>query len=244
MTRRVVLAGDSTVAPYLATAYPMSGWGAHLGAALTARCAGEAGAAPLHVVDLAKNGATTQSHREDGLWAAVLDAAEPGDLVLLQFGHNDQKHEHLAAWTGYAQNLTRMVTEVQELGAHPVLCTPVSRRHFDQGRLLRTHGEHPVALFALAETFDVPLLDLQARTRELLEELGEERSRKLFIQLPDGDVDNTHFSVEGAIAVAEIVAELLAPVVEELAAAPQVTARRRLTPRAAAAPSRRNAEAG
>ena len=54
--RRVLLAGDSTVAPYLATAYPMCGWGAHLGAALTARCGS---AEPLHVVDLAKNGATT-----------------------------------------------------------------------------------------------------------------------------------------------------------------------------------------
>lgn len=69
---RVVLAGDSTVAPYLATAYPMCGWGAHLGAALTARCAAAEGAeaVPLHVIDLAKNGATTESHREEGLRAA------------------------------------------------------------------------------------------------------------------------------------------------------------------------------
>lgn len=215
---RVILAGDSTVAPYVATAYPMSGWGAHLGAALTARCAGD-DAGPLHVVDLAKNGATTQSHREDGLWAAVLDALTAGDLVLLQFGHNDQKHEHLAAWSGYTENLTRMVQEVRERSAHPVLCTPVARRHYADGRLQRTHGEHPAAVFALAEIFDVPLLDLQARTRDLIERLGEEPSRGLFTQLsagssalyPDGVEDNTHFSVEGAIAVAEIVAELLAP---------------------------------
>src|SRR5699024_12043924 len=66
----------------------------HLGAALTAR---SAATTPLHVVDLAKNGATTESHRAEGLWAAVLDATAPGDLVLLQFGHNDQKHEHLSA---------------------------------------------------------------------------------------------------------------------------------------------------
>lgn len=223
---RVVLAGDSTVAPYLATAYPMCGWGAHLGAALTARCAAAegAGAVPLHVIDLAKNGATTESHREEGLWAAVLDAAAPGDLVLLQFGHNDQKHEHLAARTGYTRNLTRMVSEVRALGARPVLCTPVARRHYAQGRLLRTHGEHPAAVTALAEALAVPLLDLETRTRDLLEALGEEPSRRLFTQLPagasalhpDGIEDNTHFSVEGAIAVAEIVAELLAPLVHDL----------------------------
>lgn len=224
--RRVVLAGDSTVAPYVATAYPMSGWGAHLGAALTARCAADGpAAAPLHVVDLAKNGATTESHRLEGLWAAVLDAVAPGDLVLLQFGHNDQKHEHLAAWGGYTANLIRMIAEVRDRGAHPVLCTPVARRHFADGKLLRTHGEHPAAVFALAETFDVPLLDLQARTRELIRTYGEEPSRQLFTQLPagrshlypEGIEDNTHFSIEGAIAVAEIVAELLAPLLHSLA---------------------------
>lgn len=224
--RRVVLAGDSTVAPYVATAYPMSGWGAHLGAALTARCAADGDAAePLHVVDLAKNGATTESHRREGLWAAVLDAISPGDLVLLQFGHNDQKHEHLAAFGGYLENLTVMLSEVRSRCAHPVLCTPVARRHYADGKLLRTHGDHPTAIFALAETFDVPLLDLQAHTRTLITAYGEESSRQLFTQLPagasplypEGIEDNTHFSIDGAIAVAEIVAELLAPLLGGLA---------------------------
>lgn len=223
--RRVVLAGDSTVAPYLAASYPMSGWGAHLGAALTARrgAEGERHPEPIHVVDLAKNGATTESHRLDGLWAAVLDAVASGDLVLLQFGHNDQKHEHLAPWGGYIENLTRMVTELRELGARPVLCTPVARRHYENGKLLHTHGEYPTAVIAVAETYEVPLLDLEHRTRHLIQTLGEEESRRLFTQLPagasalypEGIEDNTHFSVDGAIAVAEIVAELLAPLVRE-----------------------------
>lgn len=220
---RVVLAGDSTMAPYVATAYPMSGWGAHLGAALTARCAtaAEQPAAPIHVVDLAKNGASTQSHREEGLWAGVLEATRAGDLVGIQFGHNDQKREHLDPWGGYTAALTRMVEEVRELGAHPVLCTPVARRHFAKGLLLHTHAEYPAAVIHLAERLGVPLLDLNARTRELIESLGEEASRRLFTQLPagasalypEGVEDNTHFCVDGAITVAEIVAELLAPVV-------------------------------
>ena len=133
-----------------------------------------------------------------------------------------------------------MIAEVRALGAHPVLCTPVARRHFAQGRLLRTHGDHPAAVSALAETYDVPILDLHRRTRELLDQLGEEPSRRLFTQLPagasplypEGIEDDTHFSVDGAIAVAEIVAEELAPV---LAA---------LTPPAAAPRSRRSAAAG
>lgn len=224
--RRIVLAGDSTVAVYVATAYPMCGWGAHLGAALTAHChsADHSAAAPVHVIDLAKNGATTESHREEGLWAAVLDAADAEDLVLLQFGHNDQKREHLAPWEGFTAQLNRMVTEVRELGAHPVLCTPVARRHYEHGRLLHTHGDYPAAVAAVAEAHHVPLLDLHLRTRELINALGEEPSRRLFTQLPagagplypEGIEDNTHFSIEGAITIAEIVADLLVPLLSEL----------------------------
>lgn len=224
--RRVVLAGDSTVAPYVATAYPMCGWGAHLGAALTSRCllADDGTTTPVHVVDLAKNGATTESHREEGLWAAVLDAAIAGDLVVIQFGHNDQKHEHLGPWGGFTAHLTRMATEALALGARPVLCTPVARRHYEHGQLLHTHGEYPAAVIALAETLEVPLLDLHTRTRELIETIGEEPSRRLFTQLPagtsllypEGVEDSTHFSVEGAITVANIVAELLAPILRDV----------------------------
>lgn len=239
--RRVVLAGGSAVAPHSAADYPVSGWGAHLGAALTARCTALSAprssrtrpargrtsplpAEPLHVIDLAQEGATTASHREEGLWAAVLEVAGPGDVVLLQFGHHDQAHDDLAAWDGFSRNLERMVEEVREAGAHPVLCTPVTGRNFAGGRLVRTPSEHPAAVFAVAEIHDVPVLDLRSRTRELIEAWGEGPSRHLFARvapgesapLPGGIEDGTRFSIDGAIAVAEIVAELLAPVVRGL----------------------------
>lgn len=239
--RRVVLAGDSAVAPHSAADYPVSGWGAHLGAALTARCTAlsvprssrtrpargrtaSPPAEPLHVIDLAQEGATTASHREEGLWAAVLEVAGPGDVVLLQFGHHDQAHDDLAAWGGFSRNLERMVEEVRAAGAHPVLCTPVTGRHFAGGRLVRTPSEHPAAVFAIAEIHDAPVLDLRSRTRELIEAWGEGPSRLLFAQWqpdqsipPSGGIeDGTRFSIDGAIAVAEIVAELLAPVMRAL----------------------------
>lgn len=238
--RRVVLAGDSAVAPHSAADYPVSGWGVHLGAALTARCTAlparpsrprarrdrtaPPSVEPLHVIDLAQDGATTASHREEGLWAAVLDAAGPGDVVLLQFGHHDQQHDDLAAWDGFSRNLGRMVEEVREAGAHPVLCTPVTERHFTAGRLVRTPSEHPAAVFAVAEIHDVPVLDLRSRTRELIEAWGEGPSHRLFARIhqgrsvpPAGGIeDDTRFSIDGAIAVAEIVAELLAPVIRSL----------------------------
>lgn len=244
---RVVVAGDSTAAPYLAPAYPMCGWAAHLGAPLTAqfitgaldRTTGPSGPSgtrgpttpadpsgtrvptgPIHVVDLAKNGASTSSYIAEGLWAAVLSATAPGDVVVLQFGHNDQKDPDLDPWGGFTRTLAGMVCEVRAADAHPVLATPVARRHFAHAALEHTHGEYPAAVTALAADLEVPLMDLNAHTRALLEEQGEEPSRRLFTQLPpgasplypDGIEDNTHFSVTGAIHIAEIVAELLAPI--------------------------------
>ena len=85
------------------------------------------------VHNFAKGGASTESFRAEGLWDALLELAGEGDLVLIQFGHNDQKRPHLAARTGYAANLRTMVAEVGALGAVPVLCTSVERRHFLAG---------------------------------------------------------------------------------------------------------------
>ena len=97
---KILLAGDSTVANCPTYEYPMSGWGAHLAPEVYSWGA---------VHNFAKGGATTESFREEGLWYELLHQAVSGDVVLIQFGHNDQKRGHLAARGGYADNLRRMV---------------------------------------------------------------------------------------------------------------------------------------
>jgi lysophospholipase L1-like esterase len=122
---KILLAGDSTVANCPTHEYPMSGWGARLAPHVYTRAA---------VHNFAKGGASTESFRDEGLWDGLLAETGDGDLVLIQFGHNDQKKPHLAARTGYAANLRTMVAEVRALGGLPVLCTSVERRHFLDGR--------------------------------------------------------------------------------------------------------------
>ncbi|WP_163543563.1 rhamnogalacturonan acetylesterase [Occultella kanbiaonis] len=207
---RILLAGDSTVAACPPHEAPMSGWGAHL-ATFT----------PGVVVhNFAKGGATTASLRADGLWDALLWEAAAGDVVVLQFGHNDAKQpEVLGARAGYTTNLVRMLAEARRAGAAPVLCTSVQRRAFAAGALEPTHGDYPAAVRDLAAAERVPLIDLTAATTALYEGLGEEGSRSLFTQFgpgehpnyPDGVTDDTHFNVTGATAVARIVADALAP---------------------------------
>ncbi|WP_314214492.1 rhamnogalacturonan acetylesterase [Pseudarthrobacter equi] len=215
---KILLAGDSTVANCPTHEYPMSGWGAQLAPHVYRRAA---------VHNFAKGGASTESFREEGLWTALLAEAGEFDLVLLQFGHNDQKKQHLAARTGYAANLRTMVGEVRALGAAPVLCTSVERRHFrdapsssaGMGDVLEESLEdYPEVVRELGLELGVPVIDLNAWTRELYVRLGREGSVALFCHFapgehaywPDGLADNTHFSQEGAAVVAKHVAAGLA----------------------------------
>ncbi|MEV0164731.1 lysophospholipase L1-like esterase [Nonomuraea fuscirosea] len=198
----MLLAGDSTVASCPAHEAPMSGWGAQLGAYVG-----------VPVRNFAKGGATTASHRAEGLWAALVREIVPGDVVVLQFGHNDQKEPELP----YRDNLRAFVGEARAAGALAVLCTPVQRRRFDGARLVPTHGGYPDQVRALAAAGGVPLIDLTAATTELYERLGPEGSKALFTHFPpgahplypEGVADDTHFCFRGADEVAAIVAERL-----------------------------------
>ncbi|MFF2344924.1 rhamnogalacturonan acetylesterase [Pseudarthrobacter sp. NPDC058119] len=210
---KILLAGDSTVATCPTHEFPMSGWGAQL-APFTYTWA--------TVHNFAKGGANTESFRGEGLWEDLLAAAGPGDAVLIQFGHNDQKKPHLAARTGYAANLRTMVGEARGVGAAPVLCTSVERRHFRDAPssdvLAESLEDYPEVVRELGPELGVPVMDLNAWTRRLYGRLGREGSRELFCHFapgehahwPDGLADDTHFSQQGAALVAAEVGRQLA----------------------------------
>jgi lysophospholipase L1-like esterase len=175
------------------------------------------------VHNFAKGGASTESFRAEGLWHQLLESAEEGDMVLIQFGHNDQKKVHLAARTGYAANLRTMVAEVRALRARPVLCTSVERRHFFEeagagAELEETLEDYPEVVREIALELLLPVVDLNSWTRDLYTELGGEESKQLFCHFgpgehaywPAGGADNTHFSQRGAALVAEYVASQIA----------------------------------
>lgn len=207
--RSLFLIGDSTVADYPASSAPMAGWGQMLPALL-----------PSGTVcrNHAVNGRSTKSFLDEGRFDAVLERLAPGDLLLVEFGHNDEKREDPTRWAdaagAYSDNLRRMVREARSRGAGPVLLTSVCRRVFDEGMQLRdTHGEWPEAMRQVAAELDVPLIDLTRLTMYWISRLGPDASRPAFMHIPagvhpnwpDGVADDTHFSREGARAVADMV---------------------------------------
>jgi len=98
--------------------------------------------------------------------------------------------------------------------AKPVLLTPVTRRRFDSaGNIQETHEVYSKLVREVAAEEKVPMIDLDKKSQELLQQFGKENSKWLFLQLsagehpnyPEGRNDNTHFNELGARLVAEIV---------------------------------------
>ena len=166
----------------------------------------------------AVSGESTRSFREKGLWEPVEQGMSEGDLLMIQFGHNDEKDDerHTDPSSSFPENLLAYCRAALEKGAHPVLMTPVSRRFFvGGGSLLYTHGEYPQAVRRLAEREGIPLCDLKADSRALYLSLGEEKTAELFVRLapgehpdfPEGHDDKTHFNAHGAEVICGLVAE-------------------------------------
>ncbi|MBZ9642160.1 rhamnogalacturonan acetylesterase [Streptomyces sp. PSKA30] len=203
-SRTLYIAGDSTAAQKYADAAPETGWGMAL---------------PffLHkgrpVSNHAVNGRSSKSFVDEGRLDVILAVIRPGDFLLVQFAHNDEKvtdpARYTEPWTTYQDYLRLYVDGARARGARPVLVTPVERRRFDAGgNAVPSHGDYPAAMRALAEEEGVALLDVQALSLGLWQELGVEGT-KAYFNWTATEQDNTHFNPPGAIAVARLVAREL-----------------------------------
>ena len=205
---KVWLIGDSTVSVKESKAYPETGWGMPFAYMFDST---------VVVDNRAKNGRSTRSFMAEGLWQPVVDNLKEGDYVLIQFGHNDEGKEKVGRYTTpreFRANLVKYVTDAKVKKALPVLITPVARRIFDdKGQVKESHPVYADVVREVARELNVPLIDLEEKSKALLQDFGPEKSKYLFNYLepeehpnyPEGKQDNTHFSELGARKMAEIV---------------------------------------
>ncbi|HEY0041705.1 MAG TPA: rhamnogalacturonan acetylesterase [Flavisolibacter sp.] len=204
---KVYLIGDSTIAKKEVRAYPETGWGMPFSLFFDSTIA---------VDNRAKNGRSTRTFIEEGLWKPVVDNLQEGDYVFIQFGHNDEVETKKSYTTKeqFTTNLSLYVNETRARKAIPVLLTPVARRKFDStGKIVGTHDVYAELVRSVARGLKVPLIDLDRKSQALLQQLGVAGSALLFNHLqpgehpnyPAGKVDDTHFSELGARKMATIV---------------------------------------
>lgn len=189
--RSVFYIGDSTVQFNHIDTYPQTGMSQVLPLFLKPE---------IRVFPHGKNGRSTKSFLDEGLFEPVRQAMGEGDILLIQFGHNDEKEDparHTEPFGSFQENLRFFIQEARARGAYPVLVTPIARRRFDEeGSFLPgSHGDYPRAMEALGEKMQVPVARLTRLTEEYLAELGDEASRPLFVW----PRDNTHLQYAGAV---------------------------------------------
>ncbi len=202
---RILMIGDSTMAnKSTRNGNPERGWGMVLQHFFTDA---------VEVDNHAQNGRSTKSFINEGRWDKVLSRIRPGDYVFIQFGHNDEKYNKEAVYTvpggTFDANLRRFVMEARQRGGIPVLFNAIVRRKFDGQRLTCTHGDYLLPPRRVAEETAAYFVDANAITHGIVEAMGPEDSKRLYMWLPKGSPshpkglqDDTHLNVYGAHRVA------------------------------------------
>jgi lysophospholipase L1-like esterase len=196
----IFLLGDSTVTDQ--PAEPAASWGQMLPAFLTSDVA---------VANHAESGETLKSFLTELRFDKVLESVRPGDVALIQFGHNDQKanwpQTYAAADTTYRDYLRTYIAELRRRGVTPILVTSPERRMWTGDRIRPTLADYAAAMRAVGGAEQVPVIDLNAASIAFYEALGPVRAPLAF---NDGGKDATHHDNYGAWALARVVAAGLA----------------------------------
>ena len=198
----IFLAGDSTVVDQ--DVEPWAAWGQMLPRFLNPG---------VLVANHAESGETIRSFVDEQRLAKILSLIQPGDYLLIQFGHNDQKPNGVPLDI-YRTLLIDYIGKTRAKGATPVLVTSVNRRTFDSDeRIINSLLPYTEAVRETAASQHVALIDLNAMSKTLFEAMGPEASMKAFMHYPanvypnqtEPISDDTHFNSYGAYELARCV---------------------------------------
>lgn len=168
----------------------------------------------------AVGGRSTKTFRSEGDWDSARAQFRAGDIVALQFGHNDENTDERGTTPEeYYNNLSAYVDEIRSCGAVPVLLTPILRRLFN-GNVVSDntgsnfcHVKYAPQVKKLADEKKVRFVDALELTRTWLTNLGDEASKNRYVwfnpgdysSAPEGKQDNVHLNQIGAWEVAGMI---------------------------------------
>lgn len=179
--------------------------------------------AKINVVNRAVGGLSSRTYLTGGHWERAFALVKPGDIVIMQFGHNDngatndasraraslrgtnedseeidnvltKKHEVVHTYGWY---LRKFIRDAKEKGATPIVCSLIPRKIWDaEGKVGRDRASYAGWAAKVAEEEKVGFIDLNERIAAQYDVLGHDAVMKLFPQVtPD---EHTHTNLAGA----------------------------------------------
>ncbi|CAM3581132.1 rhamnogalacturonan acetylesterase [Sphingobacterium prati] len=184
----------------------------------------------INVKNRALGGTSTRTfYNNPKLWQKVLDSIQPGDFVLMQFGHNDSSpivdtlrargtikgngDDYQEVYNpllkqnevvySYGFYLRRFVKNIQDKGAIAIICSPIPRNAWAGTQIRRSD----YALWAkeAAQQSGAFFIPLQDQVIAQYETMGKKKVETEFFDPKDA----THTIKAGALLNAKLVAEQL-----------------------------------
>lgn len=207
----VFITGDSTVKNEDSDSAGMWGWGSQAETIFDTE--------RITVDNEAKAGRSTRTYLEEGRWERVYNSIQPGDFVLIQFGHNDigdidkgkargtiactadTSHVYRVNTGERAYNevvysfgwyLRKFIDDVREKGGTPILVSLTPRNEWPDGKIERRNDTYGKWYREVASQTGVELVDLHNITADALDNMGQEKAANYF------NHDHTHTSLKGA----------------------------------------------
>ena len=206
--------GDSTVCGFNdGYFYPRYGYGTQLLEYFDAN--------KFEVQNLALSGRSSLSFLAEANYKALIDGMQRGDVLIIGFGHNDEKAEE-ARYTNpngdyktagsFANNLYENYVKIaKDKGVTVILCTPIVRRsatgewknselHITTTSGQFEGGDYAAAIIKLGQDTNTAVVNMTALTKEVYDSLGADETLNLHAWLSSkpGSVDNTHTNIWGA----------------------------------------------
>ena len=233
----VFITGDSTVKNKDSDKDGMWGWGSQAYSVFDQD--------KVTCVNVAKAGRSTRSYVREGRWEQVYNTLQPGDFVLLQFGHNDicpiadakergvipgtadtchvykmEKDGRYEVVYSFGWYLRKMIDDCREKGATPILVSLTPRNEWPHGKVERRNDSYGKWYREVVEQTGVDFLDVHNISADFLDRKfaskSEEKSKKAASRYFNND--HTHTSLAGARMNAQSVAKGLRDINSPLAA--------------------------
>lgn len=226
----VFITGDSTVKNEDKDDDGMWGWGAVAATVFNEK--------KITIANCAKAGRSTRTYLNEKRWEQVYNSVQPGDFVLIQFGHNDigpiDKQKMRGVIPGTADSchvyklegsgryelvytfgwyLKKFIQDVREKGGTPILVSLTPRNEWKDGKIERRNDTYGKWYREVAQETGCEFVDLHNITADYLDKKcgSKEKAVKYYKR------DHTHTSLLGAKTNAKSVAKGLKQIKSKLA---------------------------